>query len=312
MKRVCTLFEWDKVMLRTFFALLASFVFVLQPIISEAHDVAVIKSADIKPYDDALSGFESSCDCTIKEIPYQESDRTAIPKSIAQLHPDAVFAIGMDAFQGAQVMKNIPVVYAMVPQLPSPLTAKQNFYGVSMTVSPEKQLDTILELIPTAKRIGIIYDPQKTESFVREASQGALAKGIILIIRKANKPSDVLSLIASMQGKIDVFWMLPDTTVINAETVNSLLLFSFQNKVPIFTFAAKYVEMGALAALSIDPVDLGFQAGEIAKKLLDKSKGQIAAQVAPRKTVLTINKTIAKKLGIEINKTILEKAYVVQ
>jgi len=115
-----------------------------------------------------------------------------------------------------------------------------------------------------------------------------------------------------MQDKIDVFWMLPDTTVINAETVNSLLLFSFQNKIPIFAFATKYVEMGALAALNIDPVDLGVQAGEIMKRLLDQKKGGIAAPVAPRKTVLTINRKIARKLGIDISKTILEKAYVVQ
>ncbi|MGD0884195.1 MAG: ABC transporter substrate-binding protein [Thermodesulfovibrionales bacterium] len=299
-------------MLRSIFALIAVFISVLHPIISEGHDVAVIKSADIKPYNDALSGFKSSCGCSITEIPYQESDPAALPKSIAQLHPDAVLAIGMDAFQGAQSIKDIPVVFTMVPHLPSSVTGRQNIYGVSMTVSPEKQLDTILQLVPTAKRIGIIYDPQNAESFVREASQSALAKGIILIPKKASKPGDVPSLIESMQDKIDVFWMLPDTTVINAETVNSLLLFSFQNKIPIFAFATKYVEMGALAALNIDPVDLGVQAGEIMKRLLDQKKGGIAAPVAPRKTVLTINRKIARKLGIDISKTILEKAYVVQ
>jgi hypothetical protein len=105
MGNVSTPVEGGKIVLRSIFALIAVFISVLHPIISEGHDVAVIKSADIKPYNDALSGFKSSCGCSITEIPYQESDPAALPKSIAQLHPDAVLAIGMDAFQGAQSIK---------------------------------------------------------------------------------------------------------------------------------------------------------------------------------------------------------------
>ena len=70
------------------------------------------------------------------------------------------------------------------------------------------------------------------------------------------------AVIESMKGKIDIFWMLPDTDVITSETVDAILLFSFQNNVPVFSFSNKYVKMGALASLSVDPVALGAQTGD--------------------------------------------------
>ena len=57
-----------------------------------------------------------------------------------------------------------------------------------------------------------------------------------------------------MQGKIDILWMLPDATVVTDETVELLLRFSFQHDVPMFSFSKKYVEVGAVASLDVDPV----------------------------------------------------------
>ena len=40
-------------------------------------------------------------------------------------------------------------------------------------------------------------------------------------------------------------------------------LFFLENKIPILTFAEKYVEIGALISIGIDVFDMGRQAGEI-------------------------------------------------
>jgi putative ABC transport system substrate-binding protein len=77
--------------------------------------------------------------------------------------------------------------------------------------------------------------------------------GFEIITREVTRPYEVSGAIENLRGKIDVFWMLPDPIVITPETFNSILLFSFQNKVPVFSFSNKYVKMGALASLSADP-----------------------------------------------------------
>jgi putative ABC transport system substrate-binding protein len=95
--------------------------------------------------------------------------------------------------------------------------------------------------------------------------------------------------------------------VINAETVKYLLLFSFQNKVPIFTFSKKYVEMGSTAGLYSEPFDIGVQAGEIARKLVAE-KNPKAVRTDARSTVLAINGKIIRKFGIKVRDDILHRA----
>lgn len=275
---------------------------------SEAHEIVVLKSAEIKPYNEALAGFESSFDCTVRELILSDIKNQDVLREVHDINPDMVLAIGMDALTQAQEIRDRPVVYTMVPHSRALSACSENISGVSMYISPEKYFDTMLELFPDVKRVGLVYDPEHTGMFVTEALKIARAKGIELVIKKADEARNVPLLIDSMNGEIDLFWMLPDTTVVNSETVNYMLLFSFQSRVPIFTFSKKYVEMGALAALNIDPFHLGVQAGEIAKKLFCKENVKIPIRVYARKTVLTINKKVAEKMGIKIKDEIIERA----
>ncbi len=94
----------------------------------------------------------------------------------------------------------------------------------------------------------------------------------------------------------------------NPETIESMLLFSFRNRVPLFTFSKKYVEMGALAALTVNPFDLGVQTGEIAHKILKSDARGGSMREFARTQILLINTKIAQKLGIVIPDAILEKS----
>ncbi len=275
---------------------------------SEAYDIVVLKSAELKPYREALAGFKSSCDCMVRELILSDIKNQDVLREVHDINPDMVLAIGIDALTLALEIRDRPVVYTMVPHSRALAAYSENISGVSMYVSPGKYLDTMLELFPGVKRVGLVYDPEHTGMFVTEALKIARAKGIELVIKKADKARDVPLLIDSMNGKIDLFWMLPDTTVVNSETVNYMLLFSFRSRVPIFTFSKKYLAMGALAALSIDPFYLGLQAGEISRKLFYKENVKSPIRVYARKTVLTINKKVAEKMGIKIKDEIIEKA----
>ena len=95
--------------------------------------------------------------------------------------------------------------------------------------------------------------------------------------------------------------MIPDATVVTPETFEFLLLFSQQNRMPIVTFAGKYVDTGALVSLDIDGFDLGKQAGEMANSILDGTRVSDIPNTEARKAVLKVNRKVAKKLGISLN-----------
>jgi putative ABC transport system substrate-binding protein len=237
-----------------------------------------------------------------------ENGPADISAELLDTNPDGVLAIGIEALSQVRRIRDLPVVYAMIPNFqPSGLYGK-NVSGVNMYIPPEKYLSAMLELFPWAKRIGLVYDPKNMEPFVQEAAHAAQSRGIELVMKKASRPSDTPPLIEGMKDKIDVFWMLPDMTVVNQEEVKFLLLFSFQNRVPVFTFSKKYVEMGAVAGLNMRPYDMGVQAGEIMKRLLAEKDAKSPVRMDARKTVLMINSKVARKMGIRIRDEISKRA----
>jgi putative ABC transport system substrate-binding protein len=276
---------------------------------SEASEIVVLKSADIRPYNEALEGFRSSCDCRIsEEISHRQGETADVSAEVLREKPDGVFAIGIDALSHIRGVRDIPVVYSMIPNFPPTSSLGKNVSGVNMNIPPEKYLSAMVELFPSARRIGLVYGPGNMEPFVQEAARVAESKGISLVMKKAFKPGDAPSLIEGMKDKIDVFWMLPDMTVVSQEAVNFLLLFSFQNRVPVFTFSSKYVEMGAVAGLNMTPFDMGVQAGEMMKRLINEKGARSPIRTDARKVVLLINHKVAKKMGIKIREEASRRA----
>jgi len=104
---------------------------------SEALEVAVVKGSDIKPYNEALEGFKTSCGCNTTEFIISEMENEGIMERVLESSPDAVLAIGMDALIQVQGIKDIPVIYTMVPYSPFLDLTRKNVSGVIMFFSPE-------------------------------------------------------------------------------------------------------------------------------------------------------------------------------
>lgn len=270
---------------------------------SHALEIAVFKSTDIKPYNDALEGFKKSCGCTVEEISFQDMEHREIQAAIRDVRADAVLAIGMDALSHARLLKNLPVIYTMVPNAPQ----QQSLSGVSMFIPPGNYLEAINDLFPNAKRIGVVYDGHFNEAFMKEAAVEAQKMGLQLVMKTVSRAADAPALIDRMGDDIDLFWMIPDAVVATPEVVNRLLLFSFQHRVPVFTFSKKYLDMGAAAGITINPVDIGLQTGEIAKKIFREGNGMSPVRVNARKTVTMINRKIARKLGLRVRENIVDR-----
>ena len=266
------------------------------PLPALASDVLIIKDSDIKPYQDAIRGFRKTCNCSVREMDL--SDLETIEMAL-KAKPDAVVALGTRALRRTRAIRNVPLIYAMVMPFETVDVTGENVSGVSMDIAPAAYLTAMAGLFPDAKRIGVIFNPDQTGLLVREASVVALEKGVSLVLKPVRNPHEAPALLDELRGKIEVLWMLPDATIVNSEMIDAMLLFSFQQNVPIFSFSKKYVEMGAVAALTIDPQNMGKQAGEMARSLLQDGKGPLRAYAGtPR---LIINKKVSAKLGVRIN-----------
>jgi putative tryptophan/tyrosine transport system substrate-binding protein len=266
-----------------------------------AADVLVLQSLRVKPFEEALRGFRSVCKAESKTVVVADAEGTDMGILVREERPELILAIGADALQKVKRVRNIPIIYLMVLN-PEKITGEsKNFVGINMNIPPQKYLNLMENLNPKKLKVGILYDPKNTGTFVKRILQTAGSMGIEINAMEIHSPKEVPEKFTRMKSTFNVFWMLPDSTVVTPETVEFLLLSTLENRIPVITFAGKYVEDGALVSLGIDDYDLGKQAGEMANNILHGAAIPELSEADARKSVMKFNSKVAKELGIDLH-----------
>lgn len=269
--------------------------------------VVAVCDRDVAPYRELLESFTRECGCPVRVIDPGEVVREGLERGLQGEGVRAVLAIGVQAREAVGGLREVPVLLAMAPQAERWVAAQPNRIGIEMALPPRRNLETLRTVFPQAKRVGVVYDPAQAGDYVREALSAAPELGLTLEAREIARPAELQHAIDSLRARVDVFWVLPDPTVLQGENLNLLLLASFESRIPLFGFARKYAELGAVAAMQLDPAGLGAQAAA----LLHEPRVGAPAEtrhVFARDARLVLNERVARKMGLTIGPAALEAA----
>jgi putative tryptophan/tyrosine transport system substrate-binding protein len=300
-------------LLRPIFFILILLVTSFTPVRSA--EIAVLMSSDAKVYADALEGFSEVVrdqTVTVQTLSgHPDEQRDQLKKLRSVIEPDILFVIGTSALQAvAGEINHIPIVHAMVfnPFRILPNSGK-NITGISMSPSAEQTIALLRELNPKYHRVGIMLDSSKSEPAFLQVRSVFQRRRLQLVARDIRSVSAIGGALKSLEDKIDILWLWPDETVLTDEVLQRIFLFSFTRKVPVLGLTERHTEMGALLSLSYgNAKDMGRQAGETIKRLLDHSKPAAASQITPRQLKLTVNFKTARKLDVPLPNTIIRRA----
>jgi len=79
-----------------------------------------------------------------------------------------------------------------------------------MFVPPARQVKLIKTFLPSAKRLGFIFDPSRTRALAAECEPAAKAAGLTFHKVEVTSRSQVTDAARSLVGKIDALWLVPD------------------------------------------------------------------------------------------------------
>jgi putative ABC transport system substrate-binding protein len=267
---------------------------------AHAFEVLAVQNCRAKPYAEALQGFKSVCKASVDELVISELNGEDPVSEIRRRKPDLILAIGMDALLKIRKIREKPIVYLMVLHPDTAVDGEKNITGIRMTIAPERQLSIMRRVLPQVKKIGLVYSPKNSGHLVERASRASSRSGIELTSLKAKRPEDFPGLLRTMKGHVDAYWMLPDSAAITPEIVEDLILFSMQNRIPVFTFSDKYLRMGAFMSIQINAFKLGKQAGVMVGKILSGTPVSELPEMEAMDAVLTINFKVAEKMDIHL------------
>jgi putative ABC transport system substrate-binding protein len=220
--------------------------------------------------------------------------------TIQNTQPDLILALGAQALKVALLIPDIPIVHLLVVNPEKILDKTRPVTGVSLSVSPRVQLHEMTSYFPEVRRIGLVYDPERSSKTIGQLK--SLRSDLEFVALDTKDIAEVPELIHSLRGKVDLLWMLPDLTTTNQMTIQSYVLFSVRNKIPLLTFSQKLLKHGATIAITFNTDKMARQAATLAMDMLlhPVGAGQPSLVDPPVETI--INDEMAAKLGISIAK----------
>ena len=269
---------------------------ILLPSLAQAYDVLVLQSRRDPAYSEALRGFNAVRQFSQRLIVLSDYTEIDITRIVREDQPLLVLAIGDAALAATRKLQQTPVVALMSLAIHGRGDPRQNLTGVEMFASPEEYL-RLFRLMGT-RRVGMVYSQDRSGWYVQMASQAARQEGIELVTREVAEPRDTLERLASLAGKVDALWMIPDTLAVTRESAEAYFHFAQDQQIPLVSFASSYLRLGAAVVVDIDRAGLGQQAAAMAASILTGNAPRDIPRQLPHKTSVKTNATVLKHLGI--------------
>ncbi len=286
-----------------------------------AETLAVISRIGIVPYDEFIQGFQhknslsSPQQYTLQIYYLKPADNDAlasIREDIAALRPRLIVSVGLGATQfSASRFSDIPLIYSMTlaPESFKSRSSRQ-MLAVGMETAIEQRLQMLKKLKPDVKKIGLLYDPQRSEQRIIEMRRSIQSLGMELTAVPVDSPRAAFNAVPGIMRDCDAFYLMFDRTVLNDKVIEHIFTSSFRRKVPVVGLSEKYVRLGALFSLDVDSYSLGMQTFGIAADCLsDRSRCSGFVRPAQSAVKLIINRKIAEKLNISLPEETLLKAH---
>jgi putative tryptophan/tyrosine transport system substrate-binding protein len=200
-----------------------------------------------------------------------------------------------------------PVGRKLVASLPRP---GGNITGVSnleIELSPKK-LEIFRELVPTLKRIVVVYDATNNEALERLAvdRNSARRAGLTLVERAVRSEDEASAAIAGVQkNEADGFYC---SRLLALNIPGLVLDHSIKRSIAAMFDESYFVERGALASYSANSQEIGRQGARLVGKILKGAKPADIPVEQPTKFELVVNQKTARTLGIKIPASILLRA----
>jgi putative ABC transport system substrate-binding protein len=238
-----------------------------------------------------------------------------IARKLVQDKNDLVLAVATpSAIAMANETTELPVLITAVTD---PVSAKlvksndkpeTNITGTNDLNPVKDQLQLIKDIVPKAKKIGIIYNASEINSQIQVdiADKAAPELGLDLVKVTVTASSEVMQAAQSLAGRVDAIYLPTDNMVISS--VSAVIKVAEDNKIPLVTGEADSVENGALATVGIDYYQLGRTTGEMAVRILKGDKPQDMAIESQEGSNLIINLKAAERMGVAIPDDIKDKA----
>lgn len=288
---------------------------------AQSYSIGVTQIVSHPALDAAREGFKEAFDEAGIEVQWDEQNAQGdqatasnIAGTFASADLDLIYAIATPTAQAsAQQITDKPIVFSAVTDPEEAgLVASWDEPGGNVTGASDmnpvaEQLDLLLEIMPDAETVGVVYSSGETNSAVQVDLLKEAAAELGLEVQEAaiSASSEVQQGVESLN--VDAIYVPTDNAVVSA--LEAVIQYGQQNDVPVIPADTDSVIRGGVATYGIDYYGLGRQAGDMAISILQDGEEPGSMPVATSSELtLIVNPEAAEAMGIELPEAVLDRA----
>ena len=271
--------------------------------------------------DAATQGFKDALvEILGEDVKFDEQNAANSPDTCATIvstfvtkKVDLIMANATPALQAAQnATTEIPILGTSITEYGVALgienfsgTVGTNISGTSDLAPLDQQAQMILDIVPDAKTVGLLYCSSEANSTyqVKEVAKYLTDKGITCKEYKFSDANDVQLIAQNAASECDAMYVPTDNTA--ADNADAIWGAVSEKKVPIIAGESGICSGCGVATLSIDYYDLGYATGKMAAKILtgDADVATMPIEYTPAEKLSKLyNKEICEAVGIDVSK----------
>lgn len=254
---------------------------------------------------------------------FAEGHNDAIPGllgELMQLRPDVLVAVGAPVsrlmINAVKNATDIPIVSLSSDPVAAGLVASLarpggRVTGVSMMQGPDgltgKRIDLLKDALPTATRVGMMFNPEYTLGEIAQAQKVASRRGITLLpspVRRVDEIEDAITMLA--RERVDAVDVEPSSPFISYQPEIATLL--LQHKIPAVSELRALIEAGGLISYGPSIFDAAKRLAYFVDRILKGAKPADLPVEQATRFEMVVNMKTARLLNIELSPILLARA----
>ncbi|AMQ06958.1 MULTISPECIES: ABC transporter substrate-binding protein [Sporosarcina] len=283
---------------------------------SKKYKIGVSQIVEHPSLNAAYDGFKKALEDAGIDVEYDvqiaqgdNSVNTTIATNLVSADVDLIFANSTPSAQAAaSATTEIPIIFTSVTDaVGAELVDSMESPGGNVTGTIDAHPDAITNTMKflkeelDAKNVGMVFNSGEQNSRAQVDAVKEMLKDMDMTVVEASvaTSADVKQATESLLGKVDSMYIITDNTVVSA--LESVISVANDNKIPMMVGEFDSVKRGGLAAYGFEYFDIGYEAGQMAVKILkgESKPADLPVQI-PQKLKLIMNKDTASTLGLDI------------
>lgn len=284
----------------------------------ETYTIGVTQHVDHPSLNAAFDGFKQALDDADIRVEYNvqnaqgdANNNPTIATNLVNANVDLIFANSTPSAQSvASETSDIPIVFTSVTDaVGAELVESIENPGGNVTGTIDIHPDAIPSTVKFlseelgAKNVGMVYNAGEQNSIAQiEIAKELIAEENLdmkIVEAAVSTSAEVKQATESLIGKVDSIYIITDNTVVSA--LESVVSVANDNKLPLLVGELDSLKKGAFAAYGFEYYDIGYEAGEMAVKILNGESEPANMPVqAPQNLMLMVNEGTATTNEIDI------------